>query len=249
MTSFTLEQMLLGHLAQPPRGAAATPPVGALKGRRRMRGLSMVELLVGVALGLFVAASAATLLAGHLRESRSLLLEARLTQDLRTAADVVTRDLRRAGYWGAAASGVWSHGAVLANPYAASAPSTAASDAITFQFSRDNVENHSVDNNEKFGFRLRNGTIEMQLGGANWQAMTDATVLTVTEFNVAPTMQDIDLAGFCARPCTGSTCPRQQVRSLAIRIAGRSIGSTSVARSVGSEVRLRNDTVTGSCPT
>ncbi|MES1161637.1 MAG: prepilin-type N-terminal cleavage/methylation domain-containing protein, partial [Rhizobacter sp.] len=62
-------------------------------------GLSLIELMIGVAIALFIAVAGSTLLVGHLRENRALLLEARLTQDLRTAADLITRDLRRAGYW------------------------------------------------------------------------------------------------------------------------------------------------------
>ena len=220
--------------------------------RKPMHGLSLVELLVGVALGLFVAASAASLLASHLRESRGLLLEARMMQELRTAADVVTHDLRRAGYWGAAASGVWAAtgaSGVRANPYAAVSPSAAASDAVAFQFSRDTIENHAIDNNELFGFRLRAGTLEMQIGGANWQALTDVTALTVTEFNVAPIVQNVELAGYCGRPCTGVACPHLEVRSLALRLAGRAVADTRVMRSLRSEVRLRNDIVVGTCPT
>jgi type IV pilus assembly protein PilW len=222
----------------------------------RQRGLSIVELLVGVALGLLVAAAAAQLLAGQLSESRRLLLEARLMQDLRTAADLVTRDLRRAGHWGAAASGVWGPGvvpgAVLPNPYAALPPGEAASDAISFQFSRDGVENHSVDSNERFGFRLRNGTLEMQLGAANWQALTDTTLLTVSAFSITPSVQTISLAGYCANadasPCSGGSCPQQQVRSLAVRLVGRARGDATVTRSVHSELRLRNDAFSGACP-
>jgi type IV pilus assembly protein PilW len=217
---------------------------------QRQRGLSTVELLVGVAIGLVVIAAAAKLLAAQLGESRSLLLEARLMQDLRTATDLVTRDLRRAGYWGAAASGVWGPGAsaVLANPYAALPPGEAASDAVSFQFSRDINENHGVDSNERFGFRLRNGTLEMQLGAANWQAVTDTTLLTITAFSITPTVQTISLAGYCARGCTGAGCPQQQVRSLAVRLAGRARGDATVTRSVHSELRLRNDTFGGMCP-
>jgi prepilin peptidase dependent protein B len=218
---------------------------------RRQRGLSMVELMIGVAIGLVVAAAAAKLLAGHIFESRKLLLEARLMQDLRTATDLVTRDLRRAGHWGAAASGVWAAGAsgVLANPYAALAADTAASDAVSFQFSRDSIENHTVDSNERFGFRLRNGAIDMKLGAAPWQALTDAGSLTVTAFDIAPTVQRISLAGYCARACTGSTCPEQQVRSLAVHISAQAVNDASVTRSLHSAVRLRNDTLTGACPT
>ncbi len=220
--------------------------------QRSQRGLSMVELLVGVAIALFAAAAGATLLAGHLREHRALLLEARLMQDLRSTADLVTRDLRRAGHWGAASDGVWSVGAsgVAANPYLALTPATAASDAVSFRYSRDATENNSVDANEQFGFRLRNGAIELQLGAGNWQALTDTASLTITQFSVTPTVQDISLEGFCATPCpagSASCPPHQQVRSLAVVLGGRLVADPAVTRSVRSEVRLRNDTVVGAC--
>ena len=214
-------------------------------------GLSMVELLVGVAIALFIAATGTTLLAGNLRENRSLLLEARITQDLRTAADVIARDLRRAGYWAAATDGVWSAAAApAANPYGAFAPSGAASDAVSFRYSRDTAENNAVDTNEQFGFRLRAGVVEMQLGAGNWQALTDAGTLTVTTFSVTPTVQEISLQSLCALPCPSgnATCPpRQQVRSLALVLSGRSATDASVTRSLRSSVRLRNDSVVGTC--
>lgn len=216
------------------------------------RGLSIVELLVGTVIALFIAAAAATLLASHLRENRALLLEARLMQDLRTAADLVTRDLRRAGYWGAAVDGVWVAGtnSVSANPYAAMAPATAASDAASFRYSRDATENGVVDSNEQFGFRLRNGAIELQLGAGNWQALTDTGTLTITQFSVTPSVQNVSLAAFCTVPCPpGATAcpPQQQVRSLALVITGRLVADAAIRRSVRSAVRLRNDAVLGAC--
>ncbi|HWI10355.1 MAG TPA: prepilin-type N-terminal cleavage/methylation domain-containing protein, partial [Burkholderiaceae bacterium] len=220
--------------------------------RCAQRGLSLVEFLVGVAIALFIAAAAATLFAGNLRENRQLLLEARLMQDLRTAADIATRDLRRAGYWADSTAGVWAAGAssVAPNPYVALAPSGAASDAVSLRYSRDATENNLVDSNEQFGFRLKNGAIELQLGAGNWQALTDAGTLTITAFSVTPTLQDIDLGTFCATPCPAgsATCPpHQQVRSLALLISGRLVADASVTRSLRSQIRLRNDPVIGAC--
>ena len=221
--------------------------------RRGMQGVSMVELLVGMAVGLLITAGGVMLLTGTLRENRSLLLEARLMQDLRTAADLVARNLRRAGAWGGSSAGVWTPGAsaLLANPYTALAPSAAASDAVTFQYSRDAVENHSVDSNEQLGFRLRAGVLEMRLGGAGWQAMTDANVVTVTRFDITPSVQAISLAGSCAKPCAavaGAICPPQQwVRSFGVRIGARSVADANVQRHVQASVRLRNDPVVGAC--
>jgi type IV pilus assembly protein PilW len=219
---------------------------------RAARGLSIVELLVGVAIGLLIVTVAVRFLADHLRESRSVLLESRLMQDLRTAADVITRDLRRAGYWGAAESGVWAAatGPAHANPYVAVAPAAAASDVVTFEYSRDATENGSIDSNEQFGFRLRNGTLQMRLGGSSWQALTDTETLTVTQFTVTPQIQEVNLADTCTASCIAgsTTCPpRLQVRSLALLIRGQATTDAAMARTVRSSVRLRNDVVVGAC--
>ena len=220
---------------------------------RRQRGLTIVELLVGVALGLFIVAVATTLLVSRVHEHRALLIESRLMQDLRAAGDLITRDLRRAGYWGDAAAAVWRRGAgtPIANPYTAMSPSSAASDAVSFLFSRDTTENHHVDGNEHFGFRLRKGVIEMLLGSGNWQALTDAGTVEVIAFDITPDVQEIALNGFCAKDCPPGSIdcpPKQQVRSLAVLISGRSTADSTVTRTVRSQVRLRNDTIVGNCP-
>lgn len=221
--------------------------------RTRQTGLSLIELMIGVAIALFIAAAGATLLASNLRENRSLLLEARLMQDLRTATDVIARDLRRSGFWAAATDGIWPAAAGIAtNPYAVLAPSDAASDAVSFQYSRDESENNVVDGNEKFGFRLHNHVIEMQLGVANWQALTDAETLVITGFRVTPTVQEIDLSNYCPQACPASstTCPpRQQVRSFAVVLTGHAINDARVTRSLRSNVRVRNDALSGACAT
>jgi type IV pilus assembly protein PilW len=219
---------------------------------RQIRGLSMIELLVGTAVGLVVVAAGTTVVAQSTRENRALQVEARLMQDLRTASDIVSRDLRRAGYWASAASGVRADdgSAVVANPYAAIGPDAAASDGVRLAFSRDAAENDLVDGNERFGFRLRGGAIELQLGDGNWQALTDPATLTVTTFQVEPYLEEIGLADFCAQPCAAGSVacpPRQQVRRFVIDIAGRSAFDSRVRRSVQTAVRLRNVATVGSC--
>lgn len=223
----------------------------ARQAARAARGFTLVELLVGLALALLVVAGGASLLTSQIREHRALVLEARLMQDLRTAADLVARDLRRAGYWGDAGAGVWTEAApARANPYAALAPDSAASDAASLRYSRDAVENHVVDGNEQFGFRLRNQAIEIQLGSSNWQALTDATLLAVTEFVITPQHEVIDLAAACPTPCPteSETCPRQQLRSLALVISAHALADAAVTRSVQAQVRVRNDAMLGACP-
>jgi prepilin peptidase dependent protein B len=242
---------------------------------RTQRGLSMVELMVGIAIALLVTTAATTLLVGSLRESRKLLLEARLMQELRTSADVITRDLRRAGYWANAADGVVIHAAgndgngisvahAPSNPYAALDMATEtgekgpnSADSVSFQYAQGATSGTAasvkttVDSNEKFGFRLRKSVIDMQLGAGNWQALTDTQTVRITEFSVTPLLQEISLERFCSHTCAvgdaNCTPPRQHVRSLQVVISGQLMSDSRVTRSVRSQVRVRNDQVLGAC--
>jgi len=219
---------------------------------RAERGLSLVELLVGVAIGLLAVAAAAMLAATQAREQRGAVHEARLMQELRSAVDLIGRDLRRAGARGDAAAGVWAAGAsgVTANPYAAFAPAAAASDAASLRYSRDASENHALDTNEEFGLRLAAGVVEMRIGSGSWQALTDSGTLVVTAFSLVPQTQQIELQDHCTSPCpSGSTAcpPRLVVRSVALRLSARSARDAGVERSLASHVRLRNDAIVGAC--
>jgi prepilin peptidase dependent protein B len=222
--------------------------------KKDQRGLTLIELMVAIAIGLIVIAAALNFFSRHLRESRAVQVELRLMQDLRSAADLIARDLRRAGHWGNAAAGVWQRDAeaVTANPYAFV---TIASNDVAFNFSRDAVDNNSIDTNEQFGFRLRSGVVEFLLGNGNWQALSDANTVTITSFTVTPSVQHVSLEGMCATACSAAdsaaaTCPPQQhIRSLNIALVGQAVSDAKVKRSVQNQVRLRNDAITGKCST
>jgi Tfp pilus assembly protein PilW len=62
--------------------------------RTHARGVSIVELLVATAIGLVVVAAAGGIVLAQHAAARRLQAEARLMHDLRTAADLVARDLR-----------------------------------------------------------------------------------------------------------------------------------------------------------
>lgn len=211
------------------------------------RGLSLVELLVGVALGLFLVAGAATLFVNHLGNSRRLLLEARLNQDLRAVADLVTRDLRRASYWGNSLQGTVKVGAASAttpNPYATVTPGA---QTITYDFSRDVTENNTRDANERFVFDLNGGAIRMTINGAA-QVVTDPDTVIITAFTIAPTETAVDIRDSCATTCTGSGCPTITVRQYLVTIAGRATRDATVTRTLQTRVRVRNDAFAGVCP-
>jgi prepilin peptidase dependent protein B len=223
----------------------------------RTLGLSIVELLVGIAIGLFILAGASMVTSTQLADNRSLLLETQVQQDLRAAADLITREVRRTGFWGNAAKAVWPAAGVSAvNAYQELDASAGAGGRTEIKFSYSNPtggENDTLDNNEKYGYAWNAdaGTIEAQIGGGGWQTLTDPSVMRVTEFAVQVTPQVLQIP--CPKPCEAAavvagTCPPQQtVRDVVIRITAKAVHDPSVVRSVRSGVRLRNDAVTGGC--
>lgn len=223
---------------------------------RRRLGLSMVELLVGIAIGLFVLAGATIVVSSQLADNRRLLLETQVQQDLRAAADIVVRDLRRGGFWGNAATMVWpaSGAAVPVNPYPPVWTAVGAGGQSQLMYTYSSAapatpENDALDGNETFGFRLSSGTIEMLIGAGGWQALTDSSVLNVTQFAVQLNQQNIPVPCALACPGGGVACwPQQVVRDVDIQISAQAVHDATVQRSVRSTVRIRNDGVTGTCP-
>jgi prepilin peptidase dependent protein B len=226
----------------------------AITRRRGQRGLSIVEMLVGVAIGLVIVAAATLMVAGQLGDNRRLLLETQVQQDLRAAADLITRELRRAGYWKDSLRGTSAAAATqprLANPYADLSPGVDGQTAslVSFNYAnRDRAENNALDDDERRGFRLNGGTIESQLGAGNWQALTDPAVLRVTRFAVQTQVQPVTLECPLACSAGGPPCPPvQQVRTVTIDISGEAAFDPRVQRSVRTSVRLRNDAIVGVC--
>ncbi|HPO19085.1 MAG TPA: prepilin-type N-terminal cleavage/methylation domain-containing protein [Rubrivivax sp.] len=230
----------------------------ATRRTQRQRGLSIVELMVGVAVGLFVVAAATMLVATHLADSRRLTLETQVQQDLRAAADIVTRELRRAGHWARAREGVGQPGTVNAYRAVLKDDGSAFADGETstgvqFGYARSGIEtadNNALDSAEQLGFRLDNGVIQTHLGDAGWQALTDSATLNVTAFTLTMRAQPVPLE--CAKPCPGggTACyPQLVVRDITVDITGQAAHDSSVQRRLTSDVRLRNDAViAGSCP-
>ena len=208
------------------------------------RGLSLVELLVGFAVALFVVIGSIVLLVDQLRDSRRLLLEARVHQDLRAAADLISRDLRRAGFWQRTSTD-------RPNPYqdiATAGPEDAAS--VRYSFSRDSLENDSIDPAEATGFRLGSDTLQT-LNGASWQAMTDPGTVRITHFSINPRVSVVPLGQFCTPACAAGTagCPELSLRSYVIVLRGRSATDAAVQREIRQTVRVRNDALPiGACP-
>jgi type IV pilus assembly protein PilW len=211
--------------------------------RRRQRGLSLVELLVGVTVGLFVVAAAAMLVGSQLAESRRLLLETQVQQDLRSSADVVARELRRAGFWSQSELGVWSSsGTPLPNPFAA--VSMPAVTQVDYTYRR------GPGQEGPYGFRLNttSGSVQTLLAAAGWQDLTDPRTLRITALTITPNnttvLPPLPCPKACPAPAGAQDCwPRLVIRSFDVTITGQAVHDAAVQRTLTTNVRLRNDNV------
>jgi len=228
--------------------------------RSRMRGLSLVELMVGVVVGLFIVAAAALLVSNNLAENRRLLLETQLQQDLRATADIVTRELRRIGYVSDTLVTTVpspSGSAISTNSMTLTSTTGTASSTVYYNYYR-------TSGTQSFGFRLdADGVIRScQSGdsvvsgscGPGWQDLTDPNTVQVTRFEVTAlrsgTRARAQNADALVLPCPNlcldgtNTCwPSTRVQEYEITITGQARSDSTVIRTLKSSVRARNDRV------
>jgi type IV pilus assembly protein PilW len=225
---------------------------------RAARGVSLIELMVGLAIGLFIVAGTLTMFANQVGSSRQLLQQARLHQEMRSVMDLVTRDLRRAGAWDNAILGTVAIGptsTTLRNPYQAIdvTPGVNDADMIEHRFTRDVASGHHPENDlpdpyEQFGFKQDGDVLRMKLGGSGWQPLTDPAVIRVTRFKITPGPLPLTLTSACQGGCAGASCPVLTVQRFTLELEAALATDASIKRTLVTTVRPRNDQIQGACP-
>jgi len=241
------------------------------------RGLGLVELMVGITVGLIVAAGASMVAVNQINEHRRLMLETQIQQDLRAAADLLQQDLRRAGFRGKAELGVWappSSVGALDEKEAATASVNEYDQVVktdvgnvrllTYQYARTAVGGEYSDDGklrkvERFGFKWdkTEGVEELYLlvgsvSGENWQPITDRNSVKIKDFQIDIDKQEVFVGDFCDKPCDlpagAKACPKHVVRTVRFTIVGEAAHDANVKRTLSGAERLRADEVIGACP-
>ncbi len=209
--------------------------------RRSQRGMSLVELMVGITVGMFVVAATTLLASSQLGNNRRLITETQLQQDIRASADIITRDIRRAGSGGLQATGsaayIWTP-ANEAQPNGLT-PLIISSSSIEFQAQR------SSGAAGPYGYKLEDGAIKTQLAADGWQTLTDTNIVNVSQF-VITAADEADVAIPCPKLCADGSqdCwPVLKVRSVIVQITANAVNDPSVVRTVRSVAHLPNDQV------
>ena len=207
---------------------------------RRQRGLSLVELMVGITVGLFIVAAAAMMTTSQLGDNRRLMVETQVQQELRAAMDLINRDVRRASGWDNAAASVWrpNNLIVSSNPNA-DLLSESSGTSLRYTYINSGSETPS-------GFRLNEETLQMRVGDA-WQTVTDVQTLRLIDLTMTLREQSVSLASYCMNGCAVGSCPALFVRTVDVSLTAQATADPSVQRRLVSNIRLPNDKVTGAC--
>lgn len=212
---------------------------------KQIDGFSLVELLVGLAVGLIAISGALSIVITTLASSNTTLGATRLNEDLSAAMQVLVNDVRRAGYWGTTNDSIFDY----------DTPSMTRASANCLLYAYDEDADSTLDSTEYFGFRLSNGTVEMRTRGDSltdcadsdnrWESLTDPDIITVTAFTFTDSSQCVDsksVDAACGDP-SASPNPFVKVRQLDITLTGVLAGDGAVTKTLQESVRLRNDEV------
>lgn len=239
-----------------------------LNKNRLNKGFTLVELMISLVIGLLISAAGLTMFVNTADTDFDQIKMTRLNQELRAVMSLMTRDIRRTGYYGIAttspttiSSGLPTIiGTATWNPFIKTGGNflfslqdiyNGDSDASTYDcilFAYDEDRDGVDDgNNERFGYRLApssnpnysgRNTLKVRQSGAdctgnNWEALTDDSIIEVTEFTLTPRREIIGDDG------TLVVCNIDI--TLSARFANVAGYDTNIVRSINETVKIRND--------
>jgi type IV pilus assembly protein PilW len=197
----------------------------------KQSGLTFVEVLVGMAVGVIVIGGGITIYASSVRGGNEALLSSKLNQEIGALMHVMTNDIRRAGYWGTAMNGQPDQ-----NPFNlpgatslvviddmnnnAIQAATGQGSCITYAYDATYLPGNvagTVETTDLFGFRLNGTVVQMrQTGtvdgtacvGGTCNSCTNGVWLDVTDPDIIEVTQlNFDLSN---SQCLNSSEPNEE---------------------------------------
>jgi prepilin peptidase dependent protein B len=226
-----------------------------LRAGRRNAGFSLVELMVGMVVGLIVAGSVLAFTVVTIRSYGENLRSTRLTSDLSSGMDVVVGELRRAGYDAQSVGRLFTD-----NVPSSFSTITASGSCLAYRYDRGvGSLGDAPAATEMRAIRLdaTTGTLQMDASsssagcsgsGGTWVDLTDPKVVNITAFT--PTIASVP---FCTVVDERETTPGSGVyvfdrvqgnsREVTVSLTGSLRQDASVSRTIENSTRVRADSI------
>lgn len=212
------------------------------------RGFSLVELMVGLAVGLIVISGALAIFVTSLRGGNESLRASKLNQEVRSALQLMSSELTKAGY-----------GQAMVGSMRLFTQSGSTPDCIIFSYNQDDASN------KVFGFRWRRqsgsdgisrveylSVASFDFAGATscpttgWIALTNSDVVSITKLELrSANSWCVSMSSPVAAAgdfCTGTaTVNRLEMRRVDITIEAQHKADANVLIKETRSVKIRND--------
>jgi type IV pilus assembly protein PilW len=146
---------------------------------KKQNGLTLVEVLVGLAIGVIVIGGGLSIYVSSVRSGNETLLASKLNQEMGALMLVMSNDIRRAGYWGTALAAradqnpfnlAGSTELVVIDDMASDVvqPPTGQGSCITYTYDATYLPGNAagvVESTDLFGFRLNGTVVQMRQEG------------------------------------------------------------------------------------
>lgn len=224
--------------------------------RAKQNGLTITELLIALTISMFVTLGILGAFSSSLFGSQQLLEKARLDRDLQVAMDMIVSDIQRAGYWSSAST----TSTVTANPFMASTVDLVVNGTVTtphpgitltsngncIMLAYDKDGGSTLQDDEEFGYQLRNNAIEYRPAGAsfpancsptpaNWEQLTDPNFITVTAFTITKTNVATDIDS------SGAGVDTVNNRTITITLTGQLANDSTTTKTITRTVNVSNN--------
>jgi len=218
---------------------------------KKQAGFTLIELMISLLLGLIIIAITVGIYVTTIRGSTDTINAARLNYDLESAMSVMVNDIRRAGYWGGAVTGIDS----ATNPFTTGTADIQIPTASCILYAYDTDGDGAPDNGEYYGFKLQNGAIGMRSDntadtsgdctGTGWRIMTVPESVNVTGLTFSPAYKCLlPKASYDNTACAPVATTGQKVtesRQIDITLTGQLVNDTTVTKTLTGSVKVRNN--------
>lgn len=201
----------------------------------RLRGVTLVELMVALLIASAVIGGIMAIFVSSVKHGRMTVEQGHLDNELHHVMSVVTRDVRRAGYWASANTS-------STNPFMQSATDITINGGnncilVSYDHNSDGslpAVNSGTDD-ERYGYRLMNSAVQYRPNTAafdcsasagSWTNLTNPNVVNVTAFTVTKSTK---------------TTSSMELRTITITLTGQLVSDATVTKTLTQVVKVQND--------
>jgi prepilin peptidase dependent protein B len=203
-----------------------------------LAGFSLVEMLIALVVNVILMFALITVFSSNIGNYTAVSNSEVLMQQLQAALQLMTNDIRRAGYWSNASNDISS--GQNNNPFMAAATDVsvnATNNCILFTYDHNGTGTLPAISR----FRLNGQTLQTRPFGAAfsctaaasaWENVTNPAIVQITNLSIILTPTNVPV---------GATSNYMILRSINISITGQLASNTSVTKTLTQHVRIRND--------